>query len=171
MISSARGESAFAEDASLHQDQETHDVAKPGFGGPRVQLRLDRSFPFDVTTGYGWNRLSTTIPTATSDRDSDHPSPGGTSWRDGRSGAPTWARGGGLYVWSSSPRSGRVHRSRDVQRMRRARPASTGWSVGGGCRNTRHDRGRELPLIMARDSRTSRAGSTATRPTRRCVWA
>jgi len=121
------------------KDRETHDAARPRLSGDLVFSYVwTDHMTFDVTTGYGWNRLSTNDPnryvvTAT---------PVTLSARyflcDGKVWRPYVGAGGGLYVWSilSHDLSASIDPT-TFERLRRARPGFHGM-VGMEKRMSKH---------------------------------
>ncbi len=110
------------------QDKQTKDVASPRMVGDLVfsYVWTDHA-TFDVTTGYGWNRLRsndpryfvvTTTPITLTAR---------YFLRDGKAWRPYLGAGGGVYVWAIlSHDLGATLDPATLERMRRARPGFHG---------------------------------------------
>ncbi|MBI4364290.1 MAG: outer membrane beta-barrel protein [Candidatus Latescibacteria bacterium] len=121
-IGARGGTLLFTQDAQIKED------AQPRLSGDAVFSYVwSDHLTFDVTVGYGWNRLTTGdtnyyVVTAT-------PLTLGARFflRDGRSWRPYVAGGGGMYVWSILTRDlGAAKDPLTFERLRRARPGMHG---------------------------------------------
>ncbi len=121
------------------QDVPTKSEARPRFSGDLVfSYVLTDHVTFDVTAGYGWNRLRSGTPdfyvvTAT-------PVTLGARYflRDGKVWRPYLGAGGGMYVWSVlSQDLGAAKDPVTFERLRRARPGVHGL-VGMERRMSKH---------------------------------
>jgi len=121
------------------QDQETHKAAKPRLSGDLVFSYVSSDHvTFDVTTGYGWNRLSTNNPNYFVVTATPITLSGRYFLRDGKVWRPYVGAGGGLYVWSIlSHDLGSATDPATFERLRRARPGFHGM-VGMERRMSKH---------------------------------
>ena len=121
-IGARGGSMLFTQDAQLKAD------AQPRLSGDAVFSYVWADHvTFDVTLGYGWNRLTsgntdyylaTTTPLTLTAR---------YFLRDGKTWRPYLAGGGGMYVWSILTRDlGAAKDPQTFERLRRARPGLHG---------------------------------------------
>ena len=110
------------------KDKDTHEFAKPRMSGDIVFSYVwTDHVTFDVTTGYGWNRLNTDNPNYYVVTATPITLSGRYFLRDGKVWRPYVGAGGGMYVWSIlSHDLGATKDPLTFERLRRARPGFHG---------------------------------------------